>query len=742
MSNNTSQRPINPCGPAIYKAVNGVRYFKLKSGFEGDYTKNCGLLAEEIDENFYFLRGYDIESIELDDERNLVITRVNKDYDPIKVSLDEELLKTQFEVDKERCAIKVTYPDGEVIYLDGVLVEGMNVRIATDSTLEGDGTIHNPLRIACTDATGTFAPAMDYMDIIGNGNVIPPAVHPKGYRIVTKETIDNFGKLYTQSAVDKINQKLKETGSEWRVPTKEDWDELLNAMECESDRNHGSVSCKWLGKVAGSALKATNLWLDYPVEITELPVVGRDVVGFAAYPLGVTPDRNDILMAQDNDVEGYSKIGGMWTSTKTPEGNSFVKLFAYNHADVDQDTYGRGARFSLRLVKDFNFDNYNEIEYILGLPYPTVLIQGIHDDFPYAKIWTQINVYSGEYDGIVSDEWDLVPDGDRGIKTVYYINEWTGTEWHKKLLENGDSVVIANYKYTNGDYLPEDFNNDFLNGSGLVYYHEWRLIDGELVDTLESLKSEIQDDLDLIRIDIVELSGATSELSAGAHTHINILYKQIEDEVNRAVSAETFLNDKIEAETSRAASAETFLNDKIEAETSRAASAETFLNDKIEEEIARASLAENALSDRIEAELNRAVSAETFLNDKIEAEINRAVSAETVLNDKIENEISRAASAETFLNDKIEAEINRAVSAETFLNDKIEAEISRASSAETFLNDKIEQEIQDRLANDYVPGDYVISGESNTKVVIPTYGDDVQDITIRVSDDFFNFGTF
>ena len=51
---NTSELLTN--NNATYKVVNGVKYFKLVSEFEGDYTKNCGLLGNEIDENFYFLR--------------------------------------------------------------------------------------------------------------------------------------------------------------------------------------------------------------------------------------------------------------------------------------------------------------------------------------------------------------------------------------------------------------------------------------------------------------------------------------------------------------------------------------------------------------------------------------------------------------------------------------------------------------------------------------------------------------
>ena len=179
---------------ALYKTVDGVTYFKLKSEFDGDYTKNCGLLGEEIDENFYFLRGYDIESVYVDEDRNLVINRVDKDYEPIKVNIGEDLGKDSFKFDKESGTIIVTYPDGTTAKMEGFLVEGKDIRIATDSTIDGDGTIFNPLRISPVDKTGTFAPADEYFDLTNNREM--PAGKGKGYRIVTKEKIDNFGCLY------------------------------------------------------------------------------------------------------------------------------------------------------------------------------------------------------------------------------------------------------------------------------------------------------------------------------------------------------------------------------------------------------------------------------------------------------------------------------------------------------------------------------------------------------------------
>lgn len=58
--------------------LNGVTYYKLRSGFQGDITKNCSLTASEVDHNFLFLRGYDVVDFAWDtDAKELVLTRLN-----------------------------------------------------------------------------------------------------------------------------------------------------------------------------------------------------------------------------------------------------------------------------------------------------------------------------------------------------------------------------------------------------------------------------------------------------------------------------------------------------------------------------------------------------------------------------------------------------------------------------------------------------------------------------------------
>ena len=51
-------------------------------------------------------------------------------------------------------------------------------------------------------------------------------------------------------------------------------------------------------------------------------------------------------------------------------------------------------------------------------------------------------------------------------------------------------------------------------------------------------------------------------------------------------------------------------------------------------------------------------------------------------------------------------------------------------------------EIERLDANDIVPGTYTLTGDSDSEMVIPTKGEEVEDVKIKVSEDFFDFGTF
>ena len=111
------------------------------------------------------------------------------------------------------------------------------------------------------------------------------------------------------------------------------------------------------------------------------------------------------------------------------------------------------------------------------------------------------------------------------------------------------------------------------------------------------------------------------------------------------------------------------------------------LDTKIDEEIDRAMSAETALQENIDAEQERAEATEQLLQDniivldnKLDEEIDRAISAETeiqtnidIIDTKIDEEIERATDAETVLRQDIDEEIDRAMSAETVLQEEVDS---------------------------------------------------------------------
>lgn len=526
------------------KANVNVTYYTLVSDYEGDYTKNCALLGTEIDGNFYFLRGNDIKSFDVTVDENgtkhLVLTRYNGEVLSGSTSSDDVTGGFVFEFDEEKGEIHITYPDGHTV----VLAPFNKLQAATDSSILGGGEPENPLRLSELERTGTYAPARELLDL-SDGSPLPDGnTLGKGYRIVTKERNSRFGLLYTYDEISKIDEALKETGSPWRVPTIEDWNSLLNSIECEGTP-HSAKGEGEFGEDAGALLKDAGheLWskvfvyekgdapegiepevldripsspeesspeyisvkgIEY-VKTLFIDYDGEDAYGFKALPVGYAGARANFLMDADNDIEGYGLCTNFWTSSPAgilmDNGNGsdaiYTKSFWYKSRKVIQQILSKSSRLSLRLVKDFTRNNFEEQEEILGSFYPCVHITADNGDASHNKIWTKINLSTGDFGGVQSDEWE----SDAEYKTKFYICEWNGLRWRKKEMAIGDSVVIINGEDSEG--------NSVIN-------HEWRVFDGGngndiLIDTADSLKGEFSKEFEIVLGKIKELSGSVIE---------------------------------------------------------------------------------------------------------------------------------------------------------------------------------------------------------------------------------------
>lgn len=486
----------NGCGEA---STNGVIYYKLTPGYSGattrDITKNCGLVGTEIDSNFHFLRGYDIETIGFNSASGtMIFNRVNGEKITVPVQPGSSVQDMTFAFDQINSELVVTYPDGSIVRVSGFTSGGIS-DFATDNTILGNGHQSNPLRLNPIEMTGTYAPANIYIDLTEEGSTLPEA--SKGYRIVTKEYSNAFGRLYSYDAVMDIAAALTAEGNGWRIPSKKDFDDLLNYFECEEYKSHSATTLGVLGQAAGQVLKSTHYWNENNTSISSNSTQGLDTVGMTIYPTGNDED--------DRGAEEFGSLSSIWTSTKYNNELVYVKKFKYNSNAVTQDAIGMHGKYnSIRLVKDYDLNNYNEIEYILGLSYPTVMIR----DEKGIKIWTKINFYD-EDEGLDSIDINFGDADVSDAQTVFYVNEWDGEKWVKKQMREGDSVVI----------LTKDDTE----------YREWRLKFGELYDIFgEDFNVELDD----LRQSILNLSSATISFSASVVNNISALTQTIVNNYN------------------------------------------------------------------------------------------------------------------------------------------------------------------------------------------------------------------
>lgn len=454
--------------------INGLIYYKLDAnvhGYPGDITKNCGLRGEEIDGNFNFLRGNDIKEISFDDDGTIYLKRYNGE---IMSAKQVDTPEYDFNYNPESGSLTIVTPDGKEIVLSGFKV---TTNVYHNHTLDGYGSQETPLEVSNITQPGRYKPAIRLIDTVskdenGNSESLPLLNNTKHDRYVTKEKISRFGRLYPLSGVNSISERLNAINSEWHVPSKEEWDEILNEIDCAKPTHSKTESNVELGEFAGTELKATKYW-----DTTGGEMIAEDTFGFGVYPVGYCGNRG-------KDYYGsFGRSTAFWTSTIEDNHNDmYVKKFEFDKETVGQQTWGNNYYLSLRLVKKFTGDNFNESETIDGFTVNCVHIPGT------SLIWTKENIAFSQpqYDGFEPKKWEEfenIEEDENSYVIRYYVNDWNGNGWDKHEIKEGEAIVL--YEGDNGRM------------------HEWLLVNGELIDSAVLIKTEFQEEINFIhsRID-------------------------------------------------------------------------------------------------------------------------------------------------------------------------------------------------------------------------------------------------
>lgn len=536
--------------------INGITYYKLKSPYNGDVTKNCSVSGIEIDNNFFTLEGRDVKSITVDGT-DIVLNLLNGEQLKAVDVLDNFITNISF--DKENGILKTYRNNGEVEEFDGFVSihEHNNHKhldaVASNETLTGNGTHEKPLKLAEAYKTGQFKPVDK---IVTDKKTEKPFV---GERVLVSEERSAYGLLYNYSEVIQIACELDNMHSKWRIPSKADWDDMLNAVEpCKDNKNHDkSTPDRYFGKWAGKLLKSKYYWKDYEgcecdckddedeeingchcgkhrickpsycgefdtchFKAGKFNTQGIDKYGFTVLPSGYTDD--------GGIMNYFGERACFWTSTNMEHTNIFTKRFEYNSNKVYQGIVPAKCRMSLRLVKDYTGDNYTENENILGQNYPTVLMPSVKNG---KAVWTSINVYytspscKGCHCGCngMNDNLDPIPNPNDVLVKKYYIDEWNGFKWLRNEFKEGDSVVVK---------ITPDGKKDI----------EYRLVEGELKSVPTMLENTVVDEITPIITDMENrLTEAINQEKTNRENADTELQNQITAEVQRATEKDTYL---------------------------------------------------------------------------------------------------------------------------------------------------------------------------------------------------------
>lgn len=744
--------------------MDGLYFYKLVSNYPEDVTKNCKLTVNEIDGNFLTLKDADIKSYDFDCETNiLTLTRNNGEVLTVDLTCAVSGMTKNFNLSWDDCTgeLVIEY-NGEKQVLTGFVTKKnleskIMTKAITDGTITGDGTSGKPLSLSQIERTGFYRPAARLIDTI-NGEELPECKE-KGDRYLTYEYTDEYGKLYNYGGVSQISELLT---NGWRIPTKADWDNMLNGIEPCTYRNHQSTKCHIeLGKFAGKKLKDKGTWCgeeyysactsdtddEYYLDPENCPKdkpvspTGSNDYGFGIKPAGYAVD--------DEDKIKQCEWGAFWTSTQTMPGaqsDYYVKIFENKRSGVVQATDCPQHYYSLRLVKDYDGSNAHESEYFekLGKSYPTVLLPTVKtEDNPNnnygMSVWTAVNI-----DFETSNKtWDEIQNIEVGSPTcispfyednmpekkrVYFINDWNGKFWERRELIEGDTIVLntpvesgytddTEYRIVNGELVPTD---------DLVYK---RVID-RVLSIIHEIESRIDSLTEALDEEIERAKKREDEIEQGYQ-------EAVYNEQQERISGDTALGERIDKEVQDRIDGDNALSGEID-------TAKQELYDAIAQETSARTDVDNQLWDAIAKE----ASARTDVDNQLWSGLAQEASARTDVDNQLWNGLAQEASARTDVDNALQESIDQEESARIDADSQLWNSIAQESSARTDVDNQLwnglAQEASARTEADKALFDKMLKG--GTEYTIKAYdgktvlasndGKEENSITLNIVSDF------
>lgn len=279
------------------------------------------------------------------------------------------------------------------------------------SSINGNGSKENPLRIPNLLHTEYNIGVKAIVDELPKENL------HNGDKYVTVNKHSNFGCLYNKQGMLTIVDELAKINSNWRVPTKEDWDKLLDLIEsCDEDRQRGGTDTNVVyGKIAGKALKSREFWTGNK---------NLDKFGMNIFPTGLSNVQSELTSENEKAV--------FWCNTPYNENDCYIKEFN-NNSDAVKQTVSDEDKYSIRLVADYHDEGLDGYVNLFGKDYDVIVFRDIN------QMWISTNL---DYyiDSLRCDSFEYE---NATISNIHTLNHWNGEYWEKKELENGSVINVG-----------------------------------------------------------------------------------------------------------------------------------------------------------------------------------------------------------------------------------------------------------------------------------------------------------